>query len=37
MIGLSVTWWNSIRVNRPREALAALRRLDSELPPRPKD
>ena len=32
-IGPVVTWWNAIRVNRPREALAALARTDPERPP----
>jgi tetratricopeptide (TPR) repeat protein len=33
VITLPVTWWNALRTNRPREALAALARLDPERPP----
>jgi tetratricopeptide (TPR) repeat protein len=32
-VGRSVVWWNAVRVNRPREALAALTRVDPERPP----
>jgi serine/threonine-protein kinase len=33
IVALAVTYWNAIRVNRPREALDALARVDPDRPP----
>jgi tetratricopeptide (TPR) repeat protein len=33
MAALAITWWNAMRADRPREALAALAQVDVERPP----